>query len=136
VRECQRLSIDIEQFHRRFPPVLSNQRRRIPTDPVKAPGVVSFRRPGLLPAPKPSIEPFHPQPYTNKRDSITPGPRATPAPADPAKSTCFNCGETGHFANACPNPRSTPRINEIEQEDNETLGDNKATKEDETESEN
>jgi Zinc knuckle len=67
---------------------------------------------------------------------MTPGPRTTPAPADPDKSTCFNCGEPGHFAKACPNPRSMPRINEIEQEDNETLGDNEATEEEETESEN
>jgi hypothetical protein len=136
VRECQRLSVDIEQFHRRFPPVLSNQRRRIPIDPVKVPGVVTFRRPGLLPALKPSLGPFHPRPYTNKRDSLTPAPQTTPTPTDLAESACFNCGRTGHFAKACPNPRSTPRINEIREDNNETLGDDEATEEEETESEN
>ena len=136
VRECQRLSVDLEQFHRRFPSVPSSQRRRITTEPVKNRGAVSFSRPGLLPVPKPTIGPFHPQPYTGRRDSTTPGPRTTPTPADPDKGTCFTCGEPGHFANACPNPRSTPRINEIEQDNNETLGDNEATEEDETDSEN
>ena len=130
------MSVDIEQFHRRFPPVLSNQRRRIPIDPVKVPGVVTFRRPGLLPALKPSLGPFHPRPYTNKRDSLTPAPQTTPTPTDLAESACFNCGRTGHFAKACPNPRSTPRINEIREDNNETLGDDEATEEEETESEN
>jgi hypothetical protein len=68
---------------------------------------------------------------------MTPGPRSTPAPADPAKDTCFNCSESGHFAKDCPNPHSMPRINEIEQEeDYETLGDDKETEEDKTDSEN
>jgi hypothetical protein len=136
VRECQRINVRLIEYRRRFPPVLLSQRRRLPADPVKTPGVISFRRPRLLPAPKPSAGPFHPQPYTGNRDSLTPGPRTTPAPADLAESTCFNCSETGHFAKTCPNPRSTPRINEIREEDNETLGDDEATEEEETESEN
>jgi hypothetical protein len=67
---------------------------------------------------------------------MTPGSQSTLAPADPAKSSCFNCSETGYFANACLNPCSMPRINEIKQEDNKILGNNKATKEDKTDSEN
>jgi hypothetical protein len=67
---------------------------------------------------------------------MTPGLHSTPVPTDLDKSTCFNCSELGHFANTCPNPCSMPRINEIEQEDNETLSDNEATKEDKTDSEN
>jgi hypothetical protein len=67
---------------------------------------------------------------------MTPGPRSTPVPTDLTKGACFNCSETGHFTDSYPNPRSTPRINEIREEDKETLSDNKATKEDDTDSEN
>ena len=58
--------------------------------------------------------------------------RATSATTDPKKGACFNCGEPGHFADTCLNPCLTPRINKIRQEhlDAETLGDDKATKED------
>ena len=57
-------------------------------------------------------------------------------PADQTKGACFNYSKIGHFADTCPNPRSMPRINEIEQEDNKTLGNNKATKENKIDSEN
>ena len=72
-----------------------------------------------------------------KRDSATPGPRPSPGPAaDPAEAACFNCGEKGHYAKACPNPRTPPRINEIEQ-DLEASGDEASDEDDEDlESEN
>ena len=62
---------------------------------------------------------------------MTPNSRATPA-TDPKKGACFNCGEPGHFADTCLNPCLTLRINEIRQEDAETLGNDKATKEEDT----
>ena len=63
---------------------------------------------------------------------MTPNSRATPAATDPKKEACFNCGEPGYFADTCLNPCLTLRINEIRQEhlDTKTLGDNKATEED------
>ena len=60
---------------------------------------------------------------------MTSNSRATSA-TDLKKGACFNCSKPGHFADTCPNPCLTPRINEIRQEDAETLGDDKATKED------
>jgi hypothetical protein len=87
---------------------------------------------GLLPAPRYSAGPFHAQPYTGKRNSITPGPRLTPAPADPSKSTCFNCGEIGYFASSCLKPCSMPKINEIEQEEDKAPGDIEATNKDDS----
>jgi hypothetical protein len=69
-------------------------------------------------------------PSPEKHDRHTPGPRASPAPAkDPSMATCFNCGEVGHFSSSCTNPRTTPRINEIEQGSYEASGD-EATDED------
>jgi hypothetical protein len=39
--------------------------------------------------------------------------RPTPAPQD--SSTCFNCGESGHYAKDCPKPkRLTHKVNELE----------------------
>jgi hypothetical protein len=67
---------------------------------------------------------------------MTLGLRSTPVPTNLTKGTCFNCSETGHFTDSCPNPRSMPRINEIREEDKETLSDDEATKEDDTDSEN
>ena len=91
-----------------------------------------FRPLGLLPALKPLAEHFYSQPYNSQRASATPNPQATPAATDLKKGACFNCGEPGHFADTCPNPCLTPQINEIGQEhlDAKTLGDNKATEED------
>ena len=63
---------------------------------------------------------------------MTPNSRATSA-TDPKKGACFNCSEPGHFADTCLNLCLTLRINEIRQKhlnaDAKTLGDNKATKE-------
>jgi hypothetical protein len=90
-----------------------------------------------LPIPKQLLGLFYPKPYIGKQDSITPGLYSTPAPTNPAKDTCFNYSKPGHFAKDCPNPYSIPRINKIKQEeDYETLGNNKETKEDKTDSEN
>jgi hypothetical protein len=78
----------------------------------------------------------YPRPYIDRKDSMTPGLQTTPAPIDPSKGTCFNYSKTSHFADSCLNPRSILRINKIKQEGNETLSNNKATKEDNIDSEN
>lgn len=133
VRECQRLSVDLKEHYRQFPPVALAQRRR-PEMTAARPRVSSRQlAPGLLPAPGRTPHPLLLD-SDRKRDSITPGPRnSIPPAADPTKATCFTCGEVGHYSKACPNPRATPRIQEIEP-DMEASGD-EANDENETESE-
>jgi hypothetical protein len=117
VRECQRINVRLVEYRQRFPRTDLTQRRRpesTPSKPVRH-GSTSQLPPGILPAPRRANRPFRALPPA--RDSTTPGPRPSPAPAiDPSKVTCFNCNEVGHYANACPNPRATPRINEIDQD--------------------
>jgi hypothetical protein len=133
VRECQRLSVDLEEFYRQFPPTTSSQRDRTRTIKAAATSgsIPPRQRQRLLPAPWRSGVPFRtPPPSADKRDSATLGPRESPAQeTDPSKATCFNCSEVGHFASSCPNPRKTPRIHEIEQ-DTEASGDDDANDED------
>jgi hypothetical protein len=64
------------------------------------------------------------------------GLQTTLAPIDPSKGIYFNYSETSHFTDSYLNPRSILRINKIKQEGNETLSNNKATKEDNIDSEN
>jgi hypothetical protein len=112
VHECQRLSIDLQEFYRQFPSAPARQAR---PNAVSAP-----RRQGLLSAPKayrafsPALQRATPGPATG-RDS-TASPARSPAP-DHSQSTCFKCGEKGHFASSCLNSQATPRIQEIEQEE-------------------
>ena len=87
--------------------------------------------PRLLPAPR--YTPPIALPSTEKRDSASLshkyslGPRqASVLATDPSKATCFNYGKVGHFAGSCPNPRTTPKINEIKQENGEASVNDKA----------
>jgi hypothetical protein len=137
VRECQRLSVDLEEFHRQFPPTAPSQRYRtsaIKTAAASGSSVPPRLRQGLLPSSRHSGAAFKTlPPSADKRDSATPGLRDSPArETDPLKATCFNCSEVGHFASSCPNPRKTPRINEIEQDTEASSGDDEATDEDDS----
>jgi len=117
VRECQRINVRLVEYRQRFPRTDLTQRRRPESTPPKLvrPRSTSQHPPGILPAPRHVNGPFRALPPA--RDSLTPGPRLSPAPAiDPSKATCFSCGEVGHLAKSCPNPRSTPKINEIDQD--------------------
>ncbi len=133
VRECQRLSVDLEEFHCQFPPMERTQRRHPLTSAVVKPSSTAAR-PGMLPAPRYSPDPMRLlPPPADKRD--TPGLRTSPAPvADLSKATCFHYGEVGHFVSSCKNPRKSPGINEIEHE-YEALGDDEANDEADTDSE-
>jgi hypothetical protein len=67
---------------------------------------------------------------------MTPGLQSTPILVNLAKGACFNCSKTSHFTDSCLNPYSILRINKIREEDNKTLSNNKATKEEDIDSEN
>jgi hypothetical protein len=140
VRECQRINVRLLEYRQRFPrqePTLSQRYRpRTTTTALPADSTPRLRQ-GLLPAPRYAASTFRALPSTDKRESATPGPRASPArETDPTTATCFHCGEVGHFASSCSSPRKTPRIHEIEQ-DTEVSGDNEADDKDDTdESEN
>ena len=92
---------------------------------------LSLLRPRLLLALK--YTPPIALPLTEKRDfallsyRYSLGPRqASVLATDLSKATCFNYGEVGHFAGSCPHPCTTPKINEIKQENGEAFANDKA----------
>jgi hypothetical protein len=140
VRECQRVNVRLLEYRQRFPrqPPLEAQGQHYRLRAMKAAGSgdnsAPRAPPGLLPARRRSPVSFRVLPSMDKRDATTPGPRASPArDTDPTTSTCFSCGEVGHFASSCPNPRKTPKINRITYEDDDALGGDEATDEDNNE---
>jgi hypothetical protein len=91
----------------------------------------SLLRLRLLPALR--YTPLIALPLTEKRNSASLGYRYSLGPrqasvlaTDPSKATCFNYGEVGHFAGSCLNPRTTLKINEIEQKNEEAFVDDEA----------
>jgi len=136
VRECQRINVRLQEHRRRFPRQLPREPSNRHTSSRRSLQNRSSepRRRGLLTAPPPG---FHALPAPEQRDSRSPAPRASPV-KDPSTATCFDCGEVGHFAKSCPNPRTTPRINEIRQDHYEASGDEATDKDpnDSTDSEN
>jgi hypothetical protein len=68
----------------------------------------TFATPKLMP--RPSFPSSTPSPRATTAPPIPP-PRSTPPPQD----SCFNCGESGHYAKDCSKPkRLTHGINELE----------------------
>jgi hypothetical protein len=62
--------------------------------------------------PRPSFPSRTPSPRATTAPPV-PSPRSTPAPQDSV--TCFNCGESGHYAKDCSKPkRLTHSINDLE----------------------